>query len=209
MECGCGVGNAIFPLLAAHPTLSVVGVDLSKRAIAFGKQRAAELGYGQSRFRAFVSDLAQVPLASEHGGLQMPSEQDGKLPLSARSVDISLLCFVLSAVPRALHRQFLGHIAHALKPGGVILFRDYSDGDMAQIRFAPNAKLAEDSAQYFVRFDGTLSYFFTPEELEDHAKAVGLAVEKSSVIAKGVINHKEDKHMDRKWLQVILRKGDR
>ena len=51
-----------------------------------------------------MSDLAKVPLAIDSGGLRMPSMDEAELPLAAQSVDICLLCFVMSAVPRALHR---------------------------------------------------------------------------------------------------------
>lgn len=37
LECGCGVGNALFPLVGKYPCLDVVAVDLSARAIALVK----------------------------------------------------------------------------------------------------------------------------------------------------------------------------
>ena len=39
LECGCGVGNALFPLVAKYPSLGVVAVDLSARAIQLVKVR--------------------------------------------------------------------------------------------------------------------------------------------------------------------------
>ena len=33
LECGCGVGNAFYPLVAKFPCLDVFAVDLSARAI--------------------------------------------------------------------------------------------------------------------------------------------------------------------------------
>jgi methyltransferase-like protein 6 len=197
VECGCGVGNAMFPLLASHPTLQLCGVDLSRRAVDFVRANPAyHAAVPAGRCQAWVADLAELPLA-EVGDARVHSGDGG-------SVDVLLLCFVLSAVPPHKHRQFLRHVAPTLKPDGVLLFRDYCDGDMAQRRFRPAARLSAECEEY-VRHDGTLSYFFREAEMAAHARAVGLVVESSEVIAKQVLNRKEGKVMDRRWLQLCLR----
>lgn len=67
-------------------------------------------------------------------------------------VDIASLIFVLSAIHPDKFLQALCSLAAVLKPGGLLVFRDYGLYDMAQLRFGRGNKLGEN---FYVRQDGT------------------------------------------------------
>lgn len=67
-------------------------------------------------------------------------------------VDIASLIFVLSAVHPDKFADVLSNVACVLKPGGLLVFRDYGLYDMAQVRFGRGNKLGEN---FYVRQDGT------------------------------------------------------
>ncbi|XP_063466862.1 tRNA N(3)-methylcytidine methyltransferase METTL6 isoform X6 [Symphalangus syndactylus] len=99
--------------------------------------------YDTERCKVFQCDLTKDDLLDH-----VPPE----------SVDVVMLIFVLSAVnPDKMH-LVLQNIYKVLKPGKSVLFRDYGLYDHAMLRFKAGSKLGEN---FYVRQDGTRSYFFT------------------------------------------------
>lgn len=67
-------------------------------------------------------------------------------------VDVASMVFVLSAINPEKFVQALENVNSILKPGGVLIFRDYGLYDMAQLRFGRGNKIDEN---FYVRQDGT------------------------------------------------------
>lgn len=135
LELGCGVGNMIFPLVEeGFSNFYFYACDFSPRAVEFVKSNKL---FDGNRMKAFCADLTTDDLFEN-------MEED--------CVDIASLIFVLSAIHPEAWSQVARVAYRALRPGGVLLFRDYGRYDMAQLRFKPGHKIADN---FYMRQDGT------------------------------------------------------
>ncbi|KAM4717192.1 serine/threonine-protein kinase tousled-like 2 isoform 3-T3 [Anableps anableps] len=148
LEVGCGVGNTVFPILKTNndPGLFVYCCDFSSTAVELVKTNPE---YDLNRCFAFVRDLSDV---------------EACYPIPDGSLDVIVLIFVLSALHPDKMQDSLSRLARLLKPGGVMLLRDYGRYDMAQLRFKKGRCLSEN---FYVRGDGTRVYFFTQAMMEE------------------------------------------
>ncbi|KAF5307300.1 hypothetical protein FQR65_LT07016 [Abscondita terminalis] len=146
-EVGCGVGNFLFPLLEEKLNFFIYACDFSPRAVEFVKSNAL---YNEEFLKAFVADITADDIFDV-------IEND--------TVDIVTLVFVLSAIHPEKFLTALKNVRRVLKQGGVVLFRDYGIYDMAQLRFKPGNKIAEN---FYMRQDGTRSYYFSIDLLKDY-----------------------------------------
>lgn len=180
LEAGCGVGNCIFPLLDQDLNIFVYACDFSPRAVEFVKQNPL---YSSERCCAFQCDLTKDDLRDH-----IPED----------SVDVTTLIFVLSAVHPDKMRQALQNIHRILKPGGVVLFRDYGLYDHAMLRFKSGNKLGDN---FYVRQDGTRSYFFSKEFLAELFENVGFKSITNDYVLRETVNKKEGLCVPRVFLQ--------
>ncbi|XP_059762560.1 tRNA N(3)-methylcytidine methyltransferase METTL2A isoform X2 [Balaenoptera ricei] len=119
LEVGCGVGNTVFPILQTNndPRLFVYCCDFSSTAVELIQTNSA---YDPSRCFAFVHDLC---------------DEDKSYPVPGDSLDVIILIFVLSAIIPDKMQKAINRLSRLLKPGGMMLLRDYGRYDMAQLRF--------------------------------------------------------------------------
>lgn len=136
-QVGCGVGNLVYPLLQdpRAANLFFYACDFSQRAVDFVK--ANDL-YDPSRILAFQCDITDMQQLESH--------------VEEGSLDLITMIFVLSAIHPDNFKRVVCNLVRLLKPGGVLLFRDYGRYDMAQLRFKPGSKIADN---LYVRQDGT------------------------------------------------------
>lgn len=149
VEVGCGAGNAIFPLLAQNrnPELRIHAFDYSSHAVKLVQQNALYTSPPCGTITAAVWDLSS---ASPPPGL------------APRSADILVLVFVLSALHPSEWPRAISNIAQIIKPGGLVLMRDYGRHDLTQLRFKAGRLLDEN---FYIRGDSTRVYFFELDEL--------------------------------------------
>ncbi|CAK1548036.1 unnamed protein product [Leptosia nina] len=188
LEMGCGVGNMIFPLLEeGFSNFYFYACDFSPRAVDFVKSNKL---YDESRVKAFCADLTTDNLFEN---------------ISENSVDIASLIFVLSAIHPDMWPQ-VAHVAfRCLKPGGVLLFRDYGRYDMAQLRFKPGHKIADN---FYMRQDGTRSYYFTEEELAVLFSKAGFEILSNTYVQRRTVNFKEGIDVPRIFVQGKYKKPE-
>ncbi|EUC59063.1 actin filament-binding protein [Rhizoctonia solani AG-3 Rhs1AP] len=149
VEIGCGAGNTIFPLLESNrnPKLNIIGCDYSSKAVEVVKAHPLYTAKHIGTISAHVWDLA---------GPTLPPGVD------SGTVDIVVMVFVLSALHPEEWAQAVTNVYRMLKPGGLVVLRDYGRYDLTQLRFKEGRLLSDN---FYVRGDGTRVYFFDLDEL--------------------------------------------
>lgn len=92
------------------------------------------------------------------------------------------------------------NVYSVLKPGGLVIFRDYGIYDEAQIKFsAASDKRLEDN--FYVRHDGTMSYFFSKEDLQSRFEAEGFNTKEVDYVYRETTNRSLEMRIDRIFVQ--------
>ncbi|KIM90183.1 hypothetical protein PILCRDRAFT_59943 [Piloderma croceum F 1598] len=144
-EIGCGAGNAVFPILASNknPKLNLHAYDYSSQAVKLVQTNAL---------------YTDPPVGTIHGAVWDLTSSDTLPPgVEPGTVDIVILVFVISALHPDEWGRAIANIHKILKPGGLVLFRDYGRHDLTQLRFKAGRLLNEN---FYIRGDKTRVYFF-------------------------------------------------
>lgn len=188
VDMGCGVGNALLPMLQQFPNMTAKGFDCSSTAVQLLQERLIAEGFAD-RCQARPGDMTDRSISYEdfYG-----------------TADFVLLLFVQSAIAPE-HYGYIQELAwKILKPGGVLLFRDYGKYDMAQLRFEQSSSRQGNriSDDFYVRGDGTRAKFFTEEELRESWERDGrFRTDEIVVHSKKFVNRKTEVEMKRIWIQ--------
>uniref|UniRef100_A0A8C6S2N0 tRNA N(3)-cytidine methyltransferase n=1 Tax=Nannospalax galili TaxID=1026970 RepID=A0A8C6S2N0_NANGA len=183
LEVGCGAGNSVFPILNTLqniPGSFLYCCDFASGAVELVKSHTS---YRAAQCSAFVHDVC-------NDGLPYPFP-DGIL-------DVILLVFVLSSIHPDRMQAVIHRLSRLLKPGGMLLFRDYGRYDKTQLRFKKGHCLSEN---FYVRGDGTRAYFFTKGEVHHIFCKAGLDEKQNLVDHRLQVNRKKQVKMHRVWVQ--------
>ncbi|XP_050507065.1 tRNA N(3)-methylcytidine methyltransferase METTL6 [Diabrotica virgifera virgifera] len=185
-EIGCGVGNFIFPLIEEGLNFQILACDLSPRAVDIVKGHPS---YNSNLIqKVFQCDITTDDVYEE---------------VKENTVDITTLIFVLSAVHPEKFKDTLRRVKALLKPGGLLLFRDYGLYDMAQLRFKVGHKISDN---FYMRQDGTRSYFFSTEFMKRLLEECGYEIVLNTYIHRRTVNKKENIDVPRIFVQCKARK---
>ncbi|XP_006760708.1 PREDICTED: methyltransferase-like protein 8 isoform X2 [Myotis davidii] len=183
LEVGCGAGNSVFPILNTlqnAPESFLYCCDFASGAVELVKSHPT---YRAAQCCAFVHDVCE-------DGLPYPFP-DGIL-------DVVLLVFVLSSIHPDRMQGVVNRLSKLLKPGGMLLFRDYGRYDKTQLRFKRGHCLSEN---FYVRGDGTRAYFFTKGEVHSVFCKAGLDEKQNLIDRRLQVNRKKQVKMHRVWVQ--------
>lgn len=166
LEVGCGAGNTVFPLLMhnENPDLRIFATDYSKTAVKV--VQAGEMypraAHGLGELSASVWDITSRPSDEARAQGITYALPEG---VEAGSVDVLTVVYVLSALHPDEWEQAVHNLYSCLKPGGLLLVRDYGRHDLAQLRIKKERLL--DVPNFYIRGDGTRVYFFEKDQMGD------------------------------------------
>jgi tRNAThr (cytosine32-N3)-methyltransferase len=185
LEIQVSLSHSVFPFLVEmrQDDVFAFACDYSSEAVQVVKSNPA---YDEKRIKALVYDITSLDIPTD---------------IEPESLDICICIFVLSAIHPRDWEQAASNIYKMLKPGGLLLFRDYGRHDLAQLRFKQGRMLDD---HFYCRGDGTRVYFFTNEQ-------VGTMFSRFEVIQnvmdrRLLVNRSKKLKMFRCWIQGKFRK---
>lgn len=146
------------------------------------------MNYDENRCFAFHYDLTVDELPND---------------IPPNSLDMILCIFVFSAIHPSKHALVFSKIFNLLKPNGTLLFRDYAEYDLSELRFKKGHCLGH---HRYVRGDGTQVYFFAKQEVEALSLNTGFVIEQCAVDRRLLVNRLRKLKMYRMWIQAKLTK---
>lgn len=223
LEVGCGNGSTALPILRGNKSISLYACDCSKEALERAKENieAANIDLAKERFYPLQCDLSAsgfpnwlVCTSCSESFFQKQnmcssdsrscSKQDfPDPPASAKNnsyiagVDFVTLIFTLSAVPLQRMSRAITECFSVLKPGGLLLFRDYGLYDMTMLRFEPEQRVGY---REYMRSDGTRSYFFCLDSARDLFCSTGFTELELEYCCVQSVNRRNGKIMRRVWI---------
>lgn len=185
LEVGCGVGNLFYPLLQDNIKIKkIYACDFSPRAIDLVKNHKS---FDPEIITAFQADITSKNCFTE---VDLP-------------VNVVTMIFVLSAIHPDKFKPVAENLYAVTSSGGTVLFRDYGRYDMAQLRFKPGHKISEN---FYVRQDGTRSYYFSVEEVRQIFLSAGFEELSCCYVERRTINLKEKIDVPRIFVQAKFRR---
>ena len=99
--------------------------------------------------------------------------------------------------------RFVVVCPQALRPGGSLLIRDHGLYDLTHLRLPSEQQLAD---KLYRRLDVTTCYFFTIEDLQAKAEAVGFVTTECKYACTHLLNRKKQINMKRVFVHGVFEK---
>ena len=144
-----------------------------------------------------------LPLTSFAAAADVRAYGNNQQPPFFRGFDTALMLFMASALPHEQLGLALSEAFSCLRPGGVLMFRDYAVYDEAELRFGKGRRLGE---HLFVRSDGTIAAFFSVEQMGLEAQRAGFEVVDFRYLYRKYTNRALQQTLRRIWLHAVFRK---
>ncbi|XP_057789221.1 uncharacterized protein LOC131006092 isoform X3 [Salvia miltiorrhiza] len=208
LEVGCGNGSTALPILCGREGIILYACDCSNEALERAKEivTASNSVSAIHRFHPFLCDFSTTgfPLwlacntcsdSSFHGhhlGFSGANLDEARSCIGG--VDFVTLIFTLSALPLDRMPKAIKECFAVLKPGGMLLFRDYGVCDMTMLRFDPQQRIGY---REYLRSDGTRSYFFCLDTVRSLTSAAGFIEVELEYCCVKAVNRRNGKVMKR------------
>ena len=236
VEIGCGVGNAILPLLGSdrwtehsssnnisrteHSSSNNYSNDNNDNGTAHNEVTTAQ----PIQWTVYGFDLSStaIDLLRNDVRYQQALHENrtycdvcdisipNVLPAYVQNVaHVTSLIFCLSAIHPTKHSMVMRNVISTLQPGqGVLIFRDYGRYDLAQIKLGTQRSKLLDTDNFYRKHDGTKCYYFTIQDIEQLVQQQDGALEilELRYIRRKYINRSMPCERRRVWVQGRFRR---